>query len=104
MPTVNIDELEQAIALLLRHIREDKGITEIEIDRDQALYWSFPIDKVANISRQPESTDLSIGSVADDIEFLSKMVNSARSTRDAPVPMLEHASGVLRYLAATIKG
>ncbi|MCU0912145.1 MAG: hypothetical protein MUE98_12610 [Rhodobacteraceae bacterium] len=103
MPSVDIDELKRAIDLILTHIQKDLGETVIDFDPETSLYWALPLNAVHDMDQTPSAASLGIGNAADDAEFLLSMLRNAKSPGDAPALMLEHAAGVLNYLAATVR-
>lgn len=102
MEKINVEELRNAIDLIFRHIKEDLDGTEVAINPEKQLYWCFGLNSSFDLEVDPIEAE--VGSVRDDMEFLANMLRSADSTHDAPALMLEHAAGVLRYLAFAVRG
>ena len=101
MEKINVEELRNAIDLILRHIQEDLDGTNVTINPEKQFYRTFGLENSFELKVDPH--EKLIGSVRDDMEFLANMLRSADSTYDAPALMLEHAAGVLRFLAFAVR-
>ena len=71
-PTLRIDlsELKKITDRLFEHIINTRG--ETKIDLAQSFYWNIPFNKLLDTSKDP--TGLDIGSLSDDWDFLSELL------------------------------
>ncbi|MGY4538156.1 hypothetical protein ACVW0P_002576 [Mucilaginibacter sp. UYNi724] len=67
MTTVNIDDLQKAISLLLMKLKERKGMT-IELKND--YYWDIDSNELYNLYEQPK--DFALGQLSFDWEHIEK--------------------------------
>lgn len=67
MTTINIDDLQKTISLLLMKLRERKGIT-IELKND--YYWDINSNELYNPYEQPK--DFALGQLSFDWEHIEK--------------------------------
>ncbi|RZA02508.1 MAG: hypothetical protein EOP47_06655 [Sphingobacteriaceae bacterium] len=88
MATINIDELQKHILLLLNKLKERKG-ANIELEND--YYWDIDSKELYNPSEEPK--DLSLGQLSFDWEQIAK----AKSEDLIPYD-LERVSNILKAL------
>lgn len=87
---IDIAELKQVIDRLFDHITETRGVKSCEFDKDN--YWNIPSQEVYEID---DPKELDIGSLSDDWEFLSKLLQP----ESQPVAyQLTQLAPLLRYL------
>ena len=67
MITINIDELQETISLLLMKLKERKGVS-IELQND--YYWDIDSKELYNPTEQPK--DFSLGQLSFDWEHIKK--------------------------------
>ena len=70
---VDIQDLRVVVNRLLDHISHTRGIREVELGTD--FYWSVDGDLLYDMSKEP--TDMSAGSLADDWQFASSLLQTA---------------------------
>lgn len=88
---LDLRELSIVINRLLDHIIEDGGVTEVEIKN--VHYWMVSEDDRHDMSKS--SPDVDIGSLADDWEFVSKLLNK----ESVPIAMqLAEVAPLVLYL------
>jgi hypothetical protein len=95
VPAVPIGDLKAVVNLILDHIVHDLKIEAVQIEED--FYWD--VDSKYLYDVQTTASDLSIGSLRDDWEFLTKMGNDRR---DAVSLMLIHVAPLLRYIGEKV--
>jgi hypothetical protein len=66
---IDVDLLERASALLIRHLREKSG-AELLLDHD--YYWSVPAPEVSDVYHEP--TALTVGQITECMEWLGAVV------------------------------
>ncbi len=89
---IRINELQQALNKILEAIKQRNGET-FEVDVEEDYYYHIPTDGIYKIGDIP--TNLTIGSLADDIEEMKKISegeNYPTSTN------LNKLNSILRYL------
>lgn len=88
---INLVELKYIINRLFDHIIETRNMKNCELDED--YYWNIPTSEVYQIYNNPSK--INIGSLYDDWEFLSKILD----TEDQPAAnQLTELAPILRYL------
>lgn len=70
---IKIVELKQIVGKLFSHL-EEIGLESIKIDED--YYWHISEEERFDMSHHP--TDLGVGQLSDDWEFLSKLLEDDR--------------------------
>lgn len=70
---IKLTELEKALALLLRQLREAEGET-IELE-DVDAYWSVPPEALYDPYQEP--TGLTLGQLSDDLEAVQGLAEGA---------------------------
>lgn len=68
---IDIREFKEVIDKIFSHIMEVRGIESINLGEN--FYWSLSEDQSYDMSKSPE--DLGVGSLDDDWEFISKVLN-----------------------------
>lgn len=68
---IDLRALKTITNRLFDHIIETRGISTLELDR--AFYWDVRSESRYDVSQQP--TNLDMGSLADDWDFLSVLLN-----------------------------
>ncbi len=87
---IDLAELKQVIDRLFNHIMETRGVKSFEFEKEN--YWNIPSRDVYE-SEDPKELD--IGSLSDDWEFLSKLLQP----ENQPVAyQLTQLAPLLRYL------
>ena len=87
---IDLAELKQVIDRLFNHIMETRGVKSFVFEKE--YYWNIPSRDVYEIE---EPKELDIGSLSDDWEFLSKLLQS----ENQPVAyQLTQVAPLLRYL------
>ena len=104
MQTIDIEEVAQAVDLILRHIRDDLDVSTIYLSEEDGCYWTVSRAAALNLDSPPNAEDIGLADVSESAEFLANMVRTTKDTSDAPALMLQHAAGLLNYLAARVKG
>lgn len=89
---ITIKELQQALNSTLESIKERNG-ENFEIDIDEDYYNYIPADSLYKLDEAP--TELTIGSLADNIEEVRKI--SSGENYPTP-PDLNKISSILRYI------
>jgi hypothetical protein len=91
---IDIEKLRSITNLIFDHIIEDVKIKQIELRKD--YYWDIDTEQLYNMKNDP--TELGVGQLYDDWEFLTKIEN-----RDEAVAyMLTHLAPLLRYIGEEI--
>ncbi|WPU94326.1 hypothetical protein SNE25_02160 [Mucilaginibacter sabulilitoris] len=89
MITIDIDELQQAISLLLKRLKERKGVN-IELKND--YYWDIDSKELYNPYEQPKN--FALGQLSFDWEHITK------SDQDDLIPYdFEKVSCILKALS-----
>jgi hypothetical protein len=96
LPAIPIGELRAVVNLILDHIIHDLKIENVQLDED--YYWGMGKEDLYAILN--EKPDLTIGSLADDWDFLSKMDKDRR--HEAVSLMLIHVAPLLRYVGEKV--
>jgi hypothetical protein len=91
---IDVDLLERASALLIRHLKEQAG-AEVLLDHD--YYWSVPATQVYDVYQAPK--DLTIGQITECMEWLGAVVEDPER---ALVYHLVWLADVLRAVGETI--
>ena len=66
---IEIDKLRKVTNLLFDHMSETLELNEIELIND--FYWDIDTEKLYDMNNKP--SDLDVGQLYDDWEFLSKV-------------------------------
>jgi hypothetical protein len=88
----SVADLKAIVAKILDHVIEDIGVTELKLENN--FYWSISEEELYKLN--DEKPTLSVGSLADDWEFLRSLLNEERE--QSPSLMLIHAAPLLRYI------
>lgn len=99
---IDIAILKSSLDLVFDHICNDLRIKKLKISEDDRLYWHVDLLKSFDMDQDPDQ--YLVGDVLDDYEFLRNMTEKAETSSDAPTLMLEHVAGVLRAIAAKVRG
>ena len=90
MIEIEVKQLQQITNRLFEHILVNRGISKITLDKN--FYWDIPSDQLYAIERSPE---LGMGSLEDDWEFVSDLLDSDSE----PVSLsLTELAPILRFL------
>lgn len=95
MTEIAIEDIKRIIDRLLDHIKEARGIEAVEIK--SPFYWDIPADQRYNMNT--DVSELNVGSLDDDWEFVSKLLDPAE------VPLsnqLTEVAPLLRYIGETL--
>jgi hypothetical protein len=92
---VPVGELKTIVNLILDHIVHDLKIETVSIEED--FYWD--VDSKGLYDVQTTASELDIGSLIDDWEFLAKV---SEDHRQAVALMLIHAAPLLRYIGEKV--
>jgi hypothetical protein len=91
---IKVDDLRRYVTMILDHIEHDLHITQVPLT--QNFYWDVASDALYTCDKEQPVCD--IGSLVDDLDFLSKM----RNQQEAVALMLIHAAPLLRYVGEKI--
>lgn len=92
---IKVEELQSIINSILAHIRDDLGISEVELTED--CYWEIPEKALYSVDQ--DQRELVVGSLFDDLEFLTPLLTD----RDQAVSlMLLHVAPLLRYIGTKV--
>lgn len=91
---INIEELRAVINSLLDHLCKG-GVSEVDLIND--YYWQIDSQELCNVVKNP--TDLTIGSLFDDLE---SMRGVASGESEPIVLLLLKIAPLLRYLGDTV--
>lgn len=87
---INLVELKQVVDRLFEHIIETRRVTSCEFEKDN--YWDIPSEEIYEIN---DPKHFNIGSLSDDWEFLSKLLEP----ENQPIAyQLTELAPILRYL------
>lgn len=72
---LDVEKLKKIVDRLFQHIVERHGVRTVELGTD--FYWAIPEDELYNVVDQP--TELDVGRLSDDWEFVAKLLDEANS-------------------------
>lgn len=90
---ISTNNIEIILKRLVDRLRE-AGIKEFSFEDD--FYWNVPIEDLNSLSTQPE---LTVGSIADDINFLNSLIEEDYTTDFLE---LERLSALFRFISKEI--
>lgn len=93
---IDVRQLKEAIKAILDHVVEDLGIEKLGIDED--FYWDIAESALYDFSKNP--TNVSIGSLVDDVEFSKNVQRGAGADNTLN---LVHIWPQLRYVVHKLK-
>lgn len=88
---IDIQQLRQVTIRLLDHLTETHGIKTVRIE--QPYYWELPTPESFDIGKEPDKPN--VGSLADDWDFLSGLLDSGT---DPVAYQLTELAPLIRYL------
>lgn len=88
---IKIVDIKKIIEILLTKLDSMDNDNSLILDKD--LYWNIVDDEVYNVYKNP--TELTIGSLVEDWEFLQKVINGKREMIDYD---LNKMSNILKFL------
>ena len=91
---IEINDLRQVANRIFDHIQKDLKIDKVRIDQD---YWDIPKDKLYDPTKDP--SDLVLGQLYDDWEFLSSILSDKEQ---AVSLMFVHLAPLLRYIGEEV--
>lgn len=92
---IDLVELKKVVDRLFEHVIETRGVKVLRIEGN--YYWNIPDDGVYNMSNKP--TELNIGSLNDDWNFISSLLND---NADPVAYQFTEVSPLLRYLGQAL--
>ena len=92
---IDLDELKKAVDALFDHLHNG-GLKEVQLDQD--YYWEIDAKEIHNVTANP--TDLTIGSLYTDWEFIKKL---AEREHEPVVPHFIKLAALLRYLGDAVR-
>ncbi len=93
---IDIKELRDAITEILDHISNELKVDKVPLDRD--YYWDIPSECLYSMQNPP--SELDVGCLADDLEFLKGIL---QNKEQAVSLMLTHAASLLRYIGEKVE-
>lgn len=91
---IDIEKLRSITNLVFDHIINDLKIKRVELRKD--YYWTIETEQLYVTKNDP--TELNVGQLYDDWEFLTKIENR----EEAVAYMLIHLAPLLRYIGEEI--
>ena len=92
-PGISVDELREAMALLLNAVEERFG-SDLRFDED--FYWNVPLRDATTVGKGPE---LDVGSVVDDATSAREFLTRPLDEFTAIWHEADHLVGLLRAIA-----
>lgn len=92
---IKVSELRAIIDSILSHVENDLRLDEIELSED--YYWNIPDEALYSVGQNP--SELTVGSLCDDLEFLRPLL---KDKEQAFSLMLIHVAPLLRYIATKV--
>lgn len=92
---IDLLKLKDVVNRLLDHIIVTRGVQSFEIE--QTNYWNIPSEEIYDATNRPSALD--IGSLNDDWEFLSSLLDK----ENEPVAyQLTQLAPLIRYIGETL--
>jgi hypothetical protein len=93
MGTINLNELQRAINVVLDHLIKTRGIETVNLDKD--FYWDIPSETLYDMNLDPPNLRIDVGSLYCDWEMFGKLLQ----TDWVPVCyQLTQVAPLLRYI------
>jgi hypothetical protein len=68
--SINLHELRVVVNRLFDHLIDEKKLTSVTLTK--SMYWNIPTEQIYDVANSP--TDLDIGSLTDDWEFIKSLL------------------------------
>jgi len=94
---IQLDKLKFVISELIEAYARDSGQNEIVIPEDKKFYWNVAPDEMA--VSETQSPKLNVGNLADDWEFLERMLSSGYKPMSI---MLLHVYPIISYMVKEV--
>lgn len=89
---IDIAALQKQVNAIFDHILQIQEVEKVNLEED--YYWHMDNDNLYDVTKDP--SNMGIGSLVDDLEFLSGDISDISNT--SPL-MLMHVAPLLEYLA-----